>query len=108
MSVTVTKAAAESIAASLSKERFRLLQKLAQEQMPGDIVVDECICGGQPVLAGTRIPVWVVMDHLANDYTIQQIQEGYPDLTDKQIRAAGRFAALAVRIDNPDDEDTRR
>lgn len=35
------------------------------------------IMGGAPVIAGTRIPIAVVVQRLKEGYTVEAIQEGY-------------------------------
>ena len=34
------------------------------------VVSDPNICGGEPCVAGTRIPVWVVLSHLATEKVV--------------------------------------
>ena len=50
------------------------------------------ICGGKPVIKGTRIPVKIILELLANGWTIEDIKEEY-DLTEEQIKDAIRFAS---------------
>ena len=50
------------------------------------------ICGGKPVIKGTRIPVKIILELLANGWTIEDIKEEY-DLTAEQIKDAIRFAS---------------
>ena len=50
------------------------------------IQVDAQIMGGTPVICGTRIPVYVILELLQTDYSIKEIvEEIYPHLTYKQI-----------------------
>ncbi len=56
------------------------------------IVTDPEICGGKPVIMGTRIPVKVILELLANGWTIEDIKEEY-DLTEEQIKEAIKFAS---------------
>jgi len=63
------------------------------------------ILGGKPVIAGTRIPVRLILDHLAEGYMPQEIIFEYPTLTRADIRAALRFASRAIeKIENADME----
>lgn len=48
---------------------------------------------GKPVIKGTRIPVYVVLNLLGEGQTIPQIVAEYPDLTKEDILAAIRFAS---------------
>lgn len=54
------------------------------------------VCGGKPVIRGTRIPVAVIVDQLAEGETWDSILRGYPELTDVDIRAALHYASAAV------------
>lgn len=56
------------------------------------------ICNGKPVIKGTRIPVSVILDHIAEGESWQSILEGYPELTSEDIHAALRYAK--VLLDN--------
>jgi len=57
------------------------------------IEINPKILLGKPVFKGTRIPLYVVLDLLAEGMTIQKIIEYYPDLTEDDIKAAIRFAS---------------
>lgn len=61
------------------------------------IVVDPHILGGKPVIAGTRIPVHMVLDLLASGMSYGEIvKEYYPSLTKASIQAAIKYAAKVV------------
>jgi uncharacterized protein (DUF433 family) len=65
------------------------------------IIRDQQILGGKPVIAGTRIPVRLIIDHLAEGYMPEEIVIEYPILTRADIQAAMRFASRAVaKIEN--------
>lgn len=57
------------------------------------ISVDPNICHGQAVIAGTRIPVFVVMDNLAALISPEEMIRSYPKLTLEGIKAAIAYAA---------------
>ncbi len=57
------------------------------------IVVDAGRQGGQPCMRGTRIPVYVILDNLADGESEESILAEYPTLTHTHIRAALAFAA---------------
>ncbi len=61
------------------------------------ITVDPEICHGQACFKGTRVPVSVVLDNLANGVEPDQILASYPSLTPEAIRAALAFAADLAR-----------
>jgi uncharacterized protein (DUF433 family) len=60
------------------------------------IEIDPRVCGGKPVIRGTRIPVSVLVDQLAEDQNWDALLQGYPELTEDDIRAALHYASAAV------------
>lgn len=52
--------------------------------------------GGMPCIRGLRIPVATVVAMVADGMTNREILEAYPDLEEKDIQEALRFAAEAV------------
>jgi len=57
------------------------------------IVADPNILGGVPRVRGTRIPITVILDGLAEGLTPDELIEHYPRLTLEDIRAAREYAA---------------
>lgn len=51
------------------------------------------VCGGEVCAAGTRIPVTVILDSLAEGSTKDQILRSYPSLSLAHIDAALAYAA---------------
>lgn len=61
------------------------------------IIVDPNIVGGKPIIAGTRIPVHMVLGLLGSGMTTSEIlKEYYPQLTKASIQAAVKYAAKVV------------
>ncbi|MCW5558557.1 MAG: DUF433 domain-containing protein [Verrucomicrobiae bacterium] len=60
------------------------------------IEINPRVCGGQPVIRGTRIPVNVILGQLAEDETWESLLAGYPELTREDLRAVLRFAQASV------------
>lgn len=56
------------------------------------IVSDPGILRGRPRIKGTRIPVGLILGHLAAGQTSEQIIAEFPDLTPEQIAACLDFA----------------
>jgi uncharacterized protein (DUF433 family) len=56
------------------------------------INIDPKIQGGKPVIRGTRVPVEVLIRHLAAGDTIEALGESYR-VTEEDIRAALAYAA---------------
>jgi len=54
------------------------------------------VMGEQPVVAGTRMPVSVILREAANGLTPDQIADEYPAVTAEQVRAALEWAAEQV------------
>ena len=61
---------------------------------------DPSIMMGKPVVAGTRIPVELILEKLAAGETVDQLLEAHPRLTRQGIQAALGFAAQALRADS--------
>ena len=61
------------------------------------ISVDPDVCHGQARIAGTRVPVSVVLDNLADDMSVEDIVRSYPSLVVDDIRAAIGYAADLAR-----------
>jgi len=60
--------------------------------MKSRIEVNPNILLGKPVIAGTRIPVYLILNLLASGYDSRRIMEAYPGLTEEDIRAALEYA----------------
>jgi uncharacterized protein (DUF433 family) len=57
------------------------------------IELDPRVCNGSPVIRGTRIPVEVIMDHLAAGESVEAVLRGFPELAPEDLRAALVFAS---------------
>lgn len=57
------------------------------------VVVDPEIHHGEPCIAGTRIPVRMIVGSLADGLTVEQIIAEYPQLLPEDIAAALAYAA---------------
>ena len=53
--------------------------------------------GGKPVIRGTRIPVYFILELLANGWDFDEILENYPQLTREDILAAIRYASMILK-----------
>lgn len=63
------------------------------------VLSDPTVMMGKPVVAGTRIPVELILEKLSAGETFDQIIQAHPRLTREGILAALRFAAQALRAD---------
>ena len=61
----------------------------AVESIPGKV-------SGAWVFRGTRMPVATVFENLEDGMSIQEVMEQF-DVTDEQIKAVLKFAALSLR-----------
>ena len=61
------------------------------------IEVNPKILGGKPVIRGTRIPVYLILELLSAGYDFKRIIEAYPTLKEEDIRAAVEYAAKIVK-----------
>jgi uncharacterized protein (DUF433 family) len=63
----------------------------------GHITVDPDILAGKPIIKGTRISVELIMDRLADGWTMEQILEAYPRVTRDGVLAAIAFVTEVFR-----------
>ena len=77
----------------------RIQEALAGNEMARRHVhVDPDIMAGVPVVAGTRIPVYLLLEFIEAGRTIDQIKQEYPSLTSEQIKGAIEFATAVLAI----------
>jgi len=60
------------------------------------IVSDPEILGGTPVFAGTRVPVRVLFENLADGVSLGEILEAFPTVTHEQAVSALREADALI------------
>lgn len=65
------------------------------------ITRDPGICGGEPVIKGTRVTLRTILASLAEGDTIEEILEDYPSITEDDIRSVIAFAAQSSKEDLP-------
>jgi uncharacterized protein (DUF433 family) len=65
------------------------------------IVTDPAICGGQPVVRGTRVLVRTVLGYLAHGAQASEIVAEFPSLSEEDVRAVIAFAAASASEDLP-------
>ena len=65
------------------------------------IVRDPAVCGGTPVLRGTRVPLRTVLASLAEGADVAEVLADFPSLSEAHIRAAIAFAAASAVEDLP-------
>jgi uncharacterized protein (DUF433 family) len=57
------------------------------------VEVNPKVLSGKPVIQGTRIPVSLILNLLAQGYEIADVLRAYPELTDADVRAAMALGA---------------
>ena len=62
-----------------------------------NIIRDQHILGGKPVIKGTRISVDFVLEQLATGGSIDDLLKGYPQLTRPLIQEALSYAAQDIQ-----------
>lgn len=65
------------------------------------IVRDPAICGGEPVVRGTRVTVRTVLASLAEGVSVPEILRYFPMLDETAVRAVIAFAAASAEEDLP-------
>lgn len=67
-------------------------------KLPGRITIDSACCGGRPHFKGTRTPVYVVLEMLANEESWEDIHDSYPQLTRDDLRDALEYAKMIAAV----------
>lgn len=62
------------------------------------VEINPRVCGGKPVIKGTRIPVSVILDQLAEGDDWAFLLKNYPELTPEDIRAALYYARNSIEF----------
>jgi uncharacterized protein (DUF433 family) len=60
------------------------------------IVVDPEILVGKPIVRGTRIPVELVLAHLAENPDVTELFEAFPHLTIEDVKACLAYAEAVI------------
>lgn len=63
------------------------------------IVIDPKVMLGKPVIKGTRVPVYIVLNLLAEGLTHAQVIKNYPDLSLEAIQACLIFASKRAEFE---------
>jgi uncharacterized protein (DUF433 family) len=85
-----------TVAERRMEDRVALLRDAAQL-----VVSDPDIRGGEPVVRGTRIPVYLLADLTKQGASPNELLEDFPSLTDEGLRAALVYARTTPRRGRP-------
>jgi uncharacterized protein (DUF433 family) len=66
------------------------------EELMDRIVIDPDVLVGKLVIKGTRIPVYLLIELLANGMTAKEILKEYPQLKPEDIKAALLYASKCL------------
>jgi len=67
---------------------------MEQSEIEKHITTNPLVLRGVPIIRGTRVPVYVVMDQVDQGYTPEQIVDDFPELTIRDVEAAIAYSAL--------------
>lgn len=67
------------------------------DELAGRIIIDEQILGGKPIIKGTRIPLYLILELLASGMNEQQVMSEYPNLKHEDIKASLEYASRILR-----------
>jgi uncharacterized protein (DUF433 family) len=62
---------------------------------------DPRVCGGEPVIKGTRVTLRTLLASLGEGGTMDEILADYPSITEDDLRAVIAFAAASAGEDLP-------
>lgn len=60
------------------------------------IEIDRKVLGGAPCIAGTRIPVYAILELVEAGYSHKKIIRSYPSLSQEDLDAALRFSVIVM------------
>jgi len=66
------------------------------EEIADRIVIDPDVMVGKPVIKGTRIPVYLIVEFVTNGMAEKEILKEYPQLRKEDIKAALLYASKCL------------
>ncbi len=63
------------------------------------ITINPKVLAGKPVIKGTRIPVYLILNLVAKGKTFKQIVEEYPELKEDDVVAAINYATSQMKYE---------
>jgi uncharacterized protein (DUF433 family) len=66
------------------------------EKFMDRIIIDQGILGGKPVIKGTRIPIYLIVELLGNGLSEKEVLWQYPSLKEADIKAALLYASKCL------------
>ncbi len=68
-----------------------------QAEILNRVVIDPEILFGKPIIKGTRIPVYLIIELLANGLTEDEILKQYSTLKEEDIKSALLYASKCIQ-----------
>ena len=65
------------------------------------MVRDPAVCGGEPVVKGTRVTVRTILACLGEGMSVEEILRDFPTVDASAVRAVIAFAAVSAEEDLP-------
>ncbi len=74
-----------------------------------DVISDSNICHGKPVIAGTRVMVWQILELLETGEKPENIYKAYPSLPKGSVESALHYAAELIKseFDDPEEKENQ-
>jgi uncharacterized protein (DUF433 family) len=66
------------------------------EELLDRITVDRDVLVGKPVIKGTRVPLYLIVELVAQGMTVKEILKEYPRLKEEDIKATLLYASKLV------------
>lgn len=60
------------------------------------IEIDPRRCNGKPVVAGTRIPVTVILDQLADAGSVDALMDRYPEINREKVAGVLKYCHSVI------------
>lgn len=54
--------------------------------LQGAVTRDSQLMSGEPVFSGTRVPIWVLFDHLRHGHPLDEFFVAYPGVRPEQVQ----------------------
>jgi uncharacterized protein (DUF433 family) len=72
------------------------IQAQPHSAVNGHVVSNPAILGGKPVFAGSRVPIAILFEYLADNLSIDYFLETFPTVTRQQVDAILRYGQQRI------------
>jgi uncharacterized protein (DUF433 family) len=72
--------------------------RVASPAVAKAVAIDTSVMHGNPVFSGTRIPIYQIVEELADGTHLEDLAGAYPSLTEEKIRQGLDFVSSLLRI----------